>query len=210
MGQYYKALLERNNKVHIYEPIDGYKLTEHSWFRNDFMSAVAKKIYKKPTKVIWVGDYATDEELQSLNTNFTLDNTFYNGSGISCKTINRDILKNKFLVNHDKKIYIDLNRYFIIADEFNNTLDKGWVLNPISLLTALGNDRGGGDYHEGNRTTCFNAVGTWAYDSISLEDKPIVDYVEEKHIVFTESVTNDNKYLIKEYSIKDDFKKELV
>ena len=221
MGQYYHAVLERQGKENysVFQPIvndewQGLKLTEHSWMGNDFMSIIAKKIYKKPTRVIWVGDYSEDEELQALNPKFNLDNTYNSkkARGVVSKRINKDILKNKFLVNHDKKVYIDLNRYFLIADEFNKGLDddgnvddfwKGWVLNPISLLTAVGNNRGTGDYYDDDRTTCFESVGTWAYNLISLEDKAPVDYTEEKHIVFTERVNDDNRRLVDMYGLNN-------
>ena len=215
MGQYYHAVLERQGKENysVFQPIvngewQGLKLTEHSWMGNDFMSVIAKKIYKKPTRVIWVGDYSVDEELQALNHKYNLDNTYNSkkAKGVVSKSINREILKGKFLVNHDKKVYIDLNRYFLIADEFNKGNDnywKGWVLNPISLLTAVGNNRGGGDYYDGENTTCFDSVGTWAYNLISVEDKAPVDYTEEKHIIFTERVNNENRKLIEVYGLKD-------
>ena len=185
----------------------GLKLTEHSWVGNDFMSVIAKKIYKKPTRVIWVGDYSEDEELQALNPKFNLDNTYNSkkARGVVSKNINREILKNKFLVNHDKKVYIDLNRYSLIAEEFNEkgTWQEGMVLNPISLLTAVGNNRGGGDYHDNDSTTCFDSVGTWAYNLISVEDKAPVDYTEEKHIIFTERVNDDNRRLVDMYGLNN-------
>lgn len=169
------------------------------------MSVIAKKIYKKPTRVIWVGDYSENEELQALNPKFNLDNTYNSkkARGVVSKNINREILKDKFLVNHDKKVYIDLNRYSLIAEEFNEkgSWYEGMVLNPISLLTAVGNNRGGGDYYDGDRTTCFDSVGTWAYDLISVEDKAPVDYTEEKHIIFTEHVNDNNRALIDVYGL---------
>lgn len=215
MGQYFHAVLERQGKENysVFQPIvndewQGLKLTEHSWIRNDFMSVIAKKIYKKPTRVIWVGDYSENEELQALNPKFNLDNTYNSkkARGVVSKRINNDILKDKFLVNHDKKVYIDLNRYSLIAEEFNKGIDdywKGWVLNPISLLTAVGNNRGGGDYYDSEYTTCFDSVGTWAYNLISVEDKAPVDYTEEKHIIFTERVNDDNRRLVDMYGLNN-------
>jgi len=209
MGQYYHAVLERNGKRQVAMPVvngdwQGLKLMEHSWFRNSFMSVIAKKLLKKPTRVIWCGDYAEDVELQALNPELNLDNTYNSkkAKGVTCKNINLDILKGKYLVNHDKKVYIDLDRYSLIAEEFNK--GTGWesyVANPISILTAVGNDRGGGDYYSGDRTTCFEHVGTWAYDLISIETKAPTDYKEERHIIFTEHVTDENRHLVDVYGL---------
>ena len=44
-------------------------------------------------------------------------------------------------------------------------------LHPLSLLTAEGNGRGGGDYNGPN----MDMVGTWARDVISMENEaPVV------------------------------------
>ena len=49
-----------------------------------------------------------------------------------------------------------------------------WVYSPISLLTAIGNGRGGGDYYGNNRM-----VGEWAGDKVYLsETKPEKKYVD--------------------------------
>ena len=42
------------------------------------------------------------------------------------------------------------------------------------LLTACGNDRGGGDYREG--FPGYEHVGTWAFDIIEISDKAPKDY----------------------------------
>lgn len=207
MGQYYNALLERNGKRTVYDitvngEFQGLKITEHSWFRNSFMSAIAQKIFKKPTRIIWCGDYAEDEELQVFSSDLTVDKVYGTGKGITCKNLNLDILQDKYLVNHDKQIYIDLNRYTTIAEEFNKENGwEGWYMNPISLLTAVGNNRGGGDYFDGDNTTCFDKVGTWAYDLISLETKPPKGYIEDKYTVFTEHVCDKNRHLIEVYGL---------
>lgn len=206
MGQYYVTILTRNDKTRIYSPVvngdwQGLKLTEHSWFENDYMSVIAKKILKKPTRVIWCGDYAEDEELQKFLPEYKVSEVQRKNTGVTSKSINNKILKNKYLVNHDKQIYIDLNRYYSIADEFNSEVDKGWIINPISILTALGNNRGGGDYYDGDRTTCFDKVGTWAYDLISLETEIPKDFKEEKHIIFTEHLTDENRRLADVYGL---------
>ena len=72
-------------------------------------------------------------------------------------------LDNKFLLNHDTKEFIDLNSYK------ENAMDKDcWIIHPLPLLTAIGNDRGGGDFHEDN--VGYESVGIWAWQLISISD----------------------------------------
>lgn len=73
---------------------------------------------------------------------------------------------NKYLCNHNKKKFINLKDYY------NDCVYDGWCINPLSLLCAIGNGRGGGDY----RGTDEDFVGTWAWDRISIEDEPPKDY----------------------------------
>ena len=82
-------------------------------------------------------------------------------------------LDGKFLFNHDNKQFVDLNDYKA------NSIDKhGWTIHPLPLLTAVGNDRGGGDFHEGNNG--FENVGIWAWHLISIADKPPEDFSKIK------------------------------
>ena len=74
-------------------------------------------------------------------------------------------LDGKFLLNHDTRLFIDLDEYKATS------VDKdGWTIHPLPLLTAVGNDRGSSDFHEGN--TGFEFVGSWAWQLISIADKP--------------------------------------
>ena len=51
-------------------------------------------------------------------------------------------LDGKFLLNHDTKQFINLDEYKA------NSIDKhGWMIHPLSLLIAVGNDRGSGDFN---------------------------------------------------------------
>ena len=71
----------------------------------------------------------------------------------------------KFLVNHTRKVCLDLSK------EEKHTYDKNWkvAIHPLPLLTCSGNGRGGGDYR-GNQ---IELLGTWAGDVISMEHKPM-------------------------------------
>ena len=50
----------------------------------------------------------------------------------------------------------------------------GWMIHPLSLLTASGNGRGGGDYRGHNK----HLVGLWAGDVISSDSKVPQGYEE--------------------------------
>ena len=181
MGQYYKPILGDkyglNCKV-FDRSIDGEytlaKLLEHSWWQNPFVNAFSEFIYKEPSRVIWCGDYADEPD----DFNFPNCSAFYVPSygeiwgdtvsaiGVSYTDFTLD---GKFLLNHDTKQFVDLDEYKV------NSIDKhGWTIHPLPLLTAVGNGRGGGDFHECN--TGFEFVGSWAWQLISIEDKPPKDF----------------------------------
>jgi hypothetical protein len=80
------------------------------------------------------------------------------------------IAKTKYIVNHDKKQFVDKTKVPQDAD--------GWRIHPLPLLTVEGNLRGGGDYFSENGK---EFVGSWARDIISIESKKAdipKDYVE--------------------------------
>ena len=176
MGQYFRPILGDayglNCKV-FDRSVDGEytfaKLLEHSWWQNPFVNAFSEFLYNEPSRVAWVGDYADEPD----DFDFPNCSAFYvpcygeiwgdtvSAIGVSSTDFTLD---DKFLVNYDTKEYIDLNEYKATS------VDKhGWVIHPLPLLTAVGNDRGGGDFHEGN--TGFENVGIWAWHLISIADK---------------------------------------
>lgn len=177
MGQYYDILINQDNKYyHSDRSVDGKyeaaKLMEHSWFENDMLKCICSFIYKKPSQVFWVGDYA-DNVVKKVNTlsvekikeiyNLTYCNKEKNVETLSLTSDNQISLKDRFLVNRTKKFFIDGNKYFDWAQN-----KYGWCTHPLSLLTALGNGQGGGDYF---RRESKDKVGAWAGDLISVEDK---------------------------------------
>lgn len=124
-----------------------------------------------------IGDYANSEEriINSLatkdikkiyslcyNKNVKKDKSVKEIDTFSSKSGSIS-LRDKFLVNYTKKIYIDGTIYFITARN-----EEGWCTNPLSLLTALGNGQGGGDY----RGKEEEKIGAWAGDWISVEGIP--------------------------------------
>lgn len=121
MGQYFKAVLLNSEKVG--ENCGGLKLMEHSWLKNDFVSSVMQELENNPDRVVWLGNYADDKNLDDKSDFYT--------------TINNKEYKNiNFIYNNTKKQYIDLTQCIDI--------------HPLPLLTCEGNGRGGGDFHYDN------------------------------------------------------------
>lgn len=175
MGQYYTAYLKREGtRRHAFSTyVDGNymcsKLMEQSWWLNPYVNAIAKKIYKNPAVVAWVGDYADDAEDSYGNPVIPADtfkfvmNTKNNGVKSTDFT-----LDGKFLLNHDKNLFIDCAEYFELSKfKWNDSDDGFWCIHPLPLLTAVGNGLGGGDYNGLD----MGYIGSWAFDRISVEDK---------------------------------------
>ncbi len=76
------------------------------------------------------------------------------------------------LINHTKKLYV---RY----DEMRS--NDRWIVNPLPLLTACGNGRGGGDYR--NQYPDYDKIGIWAGDVLSIEFAVPKDQWYKKFIV---------------------------
>ena len=176
MGQYYRAILGDsfgfNCKV-FDRSVEGMytlaKLMEHSWWHNEFVNSFAEKLYNKQKRVCWVGDYADEPNDFKFRNNSAFYTPCYTevwGNQVEMQSTHLSdfTLDDKFLINIDSSEYIDLNRYK------EQSQDKdGWIIHPLSLLTAVGNDRGGGDFHEGN--IGYEYVGIWAWNLISIRDK---------------------------------------
>ena len=180
MGQYYKPIcvdLKQWLLSHDYDHT-GLKLMEHSWVGNDFVGAVMSLMVKGGAwfrkRIVWAGDYFgndTDEVCY-----FKQSEEWDKIQPTECMSI--EMQKKAKLVNHTKKLYV---RY----DEM--PVHDGWIVNPLPLLTALGNGRGGGDYYD-EFPDC-DKVGAWAGDELSIEfavpkgkwyKKLIVGFVEVK------------------------------
>lgn len=139
---------------------------EHSYVDNDFVGTIMKLLTKGnewyKNRIIWAGDYS--EKVLSDNTLYDLAYYDKKDEGIKLfKKINPKPLlttkeqKKTIIVNHTKKEYLKIS---------DCKKDKdGWIINPLPLLTALGNGNGGGDYHGNN----MDYIGLWAFDVISVE-----------------------------------------
>ena len=181
MGQYYRPICgdEYGLNCKVFDrSVNGEytlaKLMEHSWWQNPFVNAFSEFLYNEPSRVAWVGDYADEPD----DFDFPNCSAFYvpcykevwgetiKPVGVASSDFNLD---GKFLLNHDRQQFVDLDEYKAAS------VDKdGWCIHPLPLLTAIGNDRGGGDFHEGN--TGFDCVGIWAWQLISFADEPPKDF----------------------------------
>jgi hypothetical protein len=159
MGQYYLAvILDEGGKlirtwVNPHNYGNGAKLMEHSYIGNNFVSVVESLLspegmfYK--CRLVWAGDYADEgDDGKNLYSN-AIESELKCSVGLP--TVNMSAYR--YIVNHTKKLYVDKNL------EFEDNI------HPLTLLTAEGNGRGGGDY----RGASEDLVGIWARDVISLE-----------------------------------------
>jgi hypothetical protein len=172
MGQYYHALIlaEKTKEadkefiraaIHSHMFDDGMKLVEHSYINSSFMTAIEYLLsplgifYK--SRLVWAGDYADPEPGSEQNLhNLSEGKEFSPSPRINFSQI---MQRYNFIVNHTKKQYVT---------------KTGRVYHPLSLLTAEGNGRGGGDYHG----SCDDLIGIWARDVISVELTAPADYAE--------------------------------
>ena len=180
MGQYYNIIIKEkgHRTITAYDrTLDGEytmaKLMEHSYYLNPMVNAICEKLYKNPSRIAWVGDYADEEgdnlELYSAawgdNVEYEeLHKSFFNLNGL-------------FLVNHTKKLILDCWEYLkkSLRQETADWCD-GWVIHPLPLLTALGNGRGGGDYGGMNK----DLVGSWAWDELEIVEWEDVKPLEKQ------------------------------
>ena len=197
MGQYYKPLLiTPDGRVLVLSPHEFSsfsKLTEHSWISNPFVNAVFSLIYDSGKRVAWIGDYS-EQEYDTCGEAYTKALPFdefhkykeaawgENTDGLPSKLFSaRDLnilnsnTKGMFLVNNDKRLYIDMAAYISENTTKGGTWD-GWCVNPLPILTACGNGRGGGDFHSGGEG--YDDVGIWAFDCLEYTAKTPNGYSE--------------------------------
>ena len=200
MGQYYIPVIISGNKrmrLYSHQYDNGIKLMEHSYIGNNFMNAVCSLLLDRPAKVAWIGDYSADftEDMEPYETKLPQKKfmRIYNATWTSKKReyvkpepmqMDIDTALGWWLVNHTQKIALDLGKY--VAENKWRKAWKDWktgeteeydmCVHPLSLLTACGNGRGGGDYHDCHPD--YDKVGTWAFDRIQLMTEKPNGYAE--------------------------------
>ena len=155
MGQYYRPiLLKTRNTIgawaRSYDMDNGAKLIEHSYAGNDFVGMILRKLYKNPTRLVWAGDYA-DHDKGSKMTSYAKCNLHEDRKLKPTVGFHKSI---HFALNHTKKQVVKLDGCPIMSG--------GYQFNPLPILTAEGNGRGGGDYNG----FAMDLVGYWARDVI--------------------------------------------
>lgn len=171
MGQYYNAVIEVDgNKEVYYHQVDGEymmaKLLEHSYWANPFVLAIASKLWRTKGKLAWVGDYAEESD---FNWNEAFEDAHGENVAREDLVYNGFRLEGKCFINHSKKMILDLDKY----KELMKGIDM--IISPIPLLTAVGNDKGGGDFHRGSGVG-YDLIGTWAWDVVEITDQDVYDW----------------------------------
>ena len=170
MGQYYTAILfDEQNQPSTCSPYDfdnGSKLMEHSYIANNFVNAVLAEIQDAPHRVYWLGDYAEDKHFR--NQEFVLTSkrfgelTKNESIRIQPTPANQTWIYDGFYaINLDKREYV----------KFENNNPHEYQINPLPLLTAVGNGEGGGDYAGVNE----DVVGIWAGNYIYITKQLPID-----------------------------------
>lgn len=165
MGQYYHAYTKNAAEERVwslqctnftttrnFDWYMGLKLTEHSWYGNILTDAISFYLYKNPTQLAWVGDYAKEAEVYQKCWGNDDDANEYHYEVTDAPF---DYTR-KWAVNHTTQEAFALDK----------PTGEGWVIYPLSLLTAIGNGKGGGDYYGPSQM-----IGKWAMNIISIEDE---------------------------------------
>lgn len=189
MGQYYKACLIRKDSdgaehpsyYTTYQTHDGAKLTEFSWVRSAFMNGICGMLYRKglsfserdefrAPRVAFIGDYWDGAEVKE---DWVLACTlaWHSYGDVMDEKVpmcadmpyawQNEYAKPMYFVNRDKFEYFTID-----PDDYVNN-----ELNPLGILCAVGNGRGGGDY----KGTHMELVGSWAFDHIEIVDEEPTD-----------------------------------
>lgn len=173
MGQYYKAVnIDKKEYIEPWEFENGAKLMEHSWVGNTFVDSVGMLLVDggrwAGDRIVWAGDYADVEEKYKQNY-YSLTNT---DKFSELKSHNMIQL---LPPNYTYVCCIDTKEYVNIS---NIPVDKNdWQINPISLMTADGNGRGGGDFHTESEEQ-ENIIGKWAKLRIVIHKDAPEGYTE--------------------------------
>ena len=191
MGQYFMPILGNafgtDCKV-FNRSVDGEytfaKLMEHSWWLSPFVNSISARLYKELVRVAWVGDYADEPDdfcFKNCSAFYVPSYREVWGDGVLTLGLTSTdfTLDGKFLLNYDTRQFVSLDEYKAAS------VDKdGWVIHPLPLLTAVGNDRGSGDFHEGN--TGYEFVGIWAWHLLSIVDTRPPKHFKKLNLVFKE------------------------
>lgn len=209
---FHPVILAENKKtvlswMYSHEYNDGLKLMEHSYLENEFVGAFESLLVSNPQHVVWAGDYA-DPEYTEKQTRLETEYEFKKrqeknvGKHLRPKKVTENVdvtiyslcddsskvnpkagkVKERYIVNHDKKQFIDKKKVPVTDVYHDKETGKNWTfkIHPLPLMTCEGNDRGGGDFHVNpdKEQGCTSLIGTWARDLISVESEVPEGYTE--------------------------------
>lgn len=186
MGQYYTPCILSKDKKKVEKSFyswhyeNGLKLMEHSYVNNWLVLAVERYLFNNPKRLVWCGDYAEMDYYKLADKNLLdriapvegNENHLDDDQATYLEEYNYDNLKEvvgevRYIVNHDKKLLARVEK------------TANWTIHPLSLLTAVGNGLGGGDYHG----TYQDLVGTWATDVIEVVNEEKAKKYQQKGYV---------------------------
>lgn len=149
MGQYYSfSNLDKKEYITPHSFDNGAKLMESAWVNNNYLNVISNLLENEwfGCKIVNCGDYSDHSSDYYMNPKWK-----------QLKEGNENFnLQDYVLVNLDKNIYCSFEGCPEDSD--------GWRINPLPLLLADGNGRGGGDY----RGPYQEDVGSWSYDRIGV------------------------------------------
>lgn len=169
MGQYYQIYIKNENVKMITEPNGGYKMIEFSHFGAPVISELCFQIEQAPSYVLTVGDYAEKKDCKNDKA-LELYQEYMSLSPIAKNpTFDAFKFEGKACVCYELGEYIDFDEY-----------EEEDTYFPITILTALGNGKGSGDY--GPTKTEKKLVGSWCGYHIQIIKKDSIDLSKFKNI----------------------------
>lgn len=207
MGQYYYPTILREKGHRFYSQQfyshdydrNGLKLMEHSYVGNSFTETVLAQLFNNPGRLAWIGDYHEEGDIARLHDNdsayvkldelfrrhykkFHYEKNWHTGE-VKTNYSHPEMVnerKGRFILNHDKKQFIDMVWY----EEHAPRDAWGCMIHPLPLLTAVGNGRGGGDYWG----IYEDDIGSWAGDLIETQNAQPNGYCDITEGVMFEEV----------------------
>lgn len=174
MGQYYLiANMDKREVLCLDGRFPGMKLLEIACSKTD-SNAVINQIAESwhGDTVYLIGDYAdlSDpnvtyfDELRRWTDKLHLTDSLYTYVSDNFTKVEGDPADKgyRFVYNHNEKVYIDLLHIPLSHD---SRFNFDYYINPIPLLIAMGNGRGGGDYGSNNE----HLAGSWCKSITAVE-----------------------------------------
>lgn len=190
MGQYYKLVVLNTSKkttknadkvkafMTSWDFNQGAKLMEFSWIDNDFVCYFESLINKENGlfagyPILVAGDYADEEPNTYKNEKVNIYQLCAEcGDIILPKWLmhkNVECKHYRYLINEDKKVFIDTNRMRSCGTTEWEGKKYVWKVNPLPILCndgCIGGEaRGGGDYSHKHRE-----VGAWRRNVVVTSD----------------------------------------